>query len=155
MESEKIFNLLITKLYLYDNTELFEQNGNETIFNNLCYLLFRINQYRKKFRSKYYKLVKQRISNSMTMMLNKLLYQLESAWPLHTEEMSQMKPVNKCTTKHCGNNKCKYKFDSGRCNKIKKWYICAGCKLIYFCSRKCQKYCWNRLNHKYHCHKLR
>eukprot|EP01084_Bolivina_argentea_P005004 9476_1 len=29
---------------------------------------------------------------------------------------------------------------------INKWYICKGCKFMYYCSRKCQKYAWNKLN---------
>eukprot|EP01083_Nonionella_stella_P301764 1037155_1 len=37
---------------------------------------------------------------------------------------------------------------------IRKWYICSGCKLIYYCSRKCQKMSWNRQNHKFHCLEL-
>lgn len=48
--------------------------------------------------------------------------------------------------KECGNKKCKRKYEH--------LYVCKGCKLMYFCSRKCQKYCWNRLNHKYHCNEL-
>eukprot|EP01084_Bolivina_argentea_P018189 33898_1 len=47
----------------------------------------------------------------------------------------------------CGNNKCKVSST--------KLYICSGCQLMYYCSRKCQKYAWSRLNHKYHCLKLR
>ena len=50
--------------------------------------------------------------------------------------------------KQCGNPKC---------NRVNTddMKICGGCQLIYFCSRRCQKICWNRCNHKYHCMKLR
>ena len=37
----------------------------------------------------------------------------------------------------------------------KKWYKCKGCKMVFYCSRKCQKYDWSRLDHKKLCHKLR
>lgn len=33
----------------------------------------------------------------------------------------------------------------------KKWYKCKKCKIAYYCSKKCQKYDWNRFNHKYLC----
>merc|ERR1712150_174554 len=57
--------------------------------------------------------------------------------------------------KHCGNSNCKYGDDWKRSRKGVEMKICGGCKLIYFCSRRCQKICWNRMNHKYHCLQLR
>eukprot|EP01084_Bolivina_argentea_P294477 506669_1 len=53
----------------------------------------------------------------------------------------------------CSNPICKYsKQLSGGKIDMK---ICGGCKLLYFCSRKCQKYTWNRLNHRFQCIKVR
>lgn len=37
---------------------------------------------------------------------------------------------------------------------IRKWYICKGCKNIYYCSRKCQKLSWNRDGHRRQCKQL-
>eukprot|EP01084_Bolivina_argentea_P105180 188293_1 len=76
----------------------------------------------------------------------------------------------------CGNSKCKKKYlcdkyglvleanaegtvpfhvwknyDRKITTVVNKWYICGGCKLIRFCSRKCQKYSWNRQHHKHQC----
>merc|ERR1712176_355449 len=54
--------------------------------------------------------------------------------------------------KYCGNPSCQY-FKGANSKAIVsnvKMRICKGCKLIYFCSRKCQKICWNRFNHKFH-----
>eukprot|EP01084_Bolivina_argentea_P176599 305556_1 len=73
----------------------------------------------------------------------------------------------------CGNIRCakiytlhKYNIDRSKYNKngtasfgkdwnlrkkINKWFICGGCQLISYCSEKCQKYAWVRLNHKYIC----
>eukprot|EP01084_Bolivina_argentea_P294769 507314_1 len=33
----------------------------------------------------------------------------------------------------------------------RKWYTCSNCKLVWYCTRKCQKYDWNRFNHKKLC----
>merc|ERR1712228_1142768 len=59
--------------------------------------------------------------------------------------------------KYCGNPICKYFQKSNNKENESKiaMKICGGCKLLYFCSKKCQKICWNRFNHKFHCMKLR
>ena len=38
---------------------------------------------------------------------------------------------------------------------INKWYKCKRCKIVYYCSKKCQKLDWNRYNHKLVCHGMR
>jgi len=35
--------------------------------------------------------------------------------------------------------------------KKNKWYKCGGCKMVFYCRRKCQKYDWNRYHHKTLC----
>ena len=37
---------------------------------------------------------------------------------------------------------------------INKWYICAGCKTVKYCSRKCQKISWNKQYHGNICKKI-
>eukprot|EP01084_Bolivina_argentea_P036586 67655_1 len=37
----------------------------------------------------------------------------------------------------------------------REWYKCGGCKMVYYCSRHCQKYDWNIFNHKAICCKLK
>lgn len=73
----------------------------------------------------------------------------------------------------CGNNNCrksytmdKYGFEPfpelslemlqkwENRNSRKKWYICKGCKTVYYCSRKCQKINWNKGEHRKHCKQL-
>eukprot|EP01084_Bolivina_argentea_P044428 81743_1 len=40
--------------------------------------------------------------------------------------------------------------------KTRKWYKCSGCKLVFYCSKRCQKYDWCRSvpTHKFICQKL-
>eukprot|EP01084_Bolivina_argentea_P175320 303636_1 len=35
-----------------------------------------------------------------------------------------------------------------------KWYKCSSCRLVYYCSKKCQKIDWNRNNHRKLCRKI-
>eukprot|EP01084_Bolivina_argentea_P213808 363024_1 len=37
---------------------------------------------------------------------------------------------------------------------LSKWYICKGCHLTFYCSRKCQKFDWVRNNHKCLCQSI-
>lgn len=55
--------------------------------------------------------------------------------------------------KICANNKCS-KFKILHHTKPFKMGICKGCKFVYYCSRRCQKYDWIH-QHKQHCSKLR
>merc|ERR1712151_1447377 len=60
----------------------------------------------------------------------------------------------------CKNKKCKarwyqHKYDATFASPkmwkrelIRKWYKCGRCKVVYYCSRRCQKYDWNRFHHK-------
>eukprot|EP01084_Bolivina_argentea_P292379 502629_1 len=34
---------------------------------------------------------------------------------------------------------------------IRKWYLCKKCKMVYYCSKKCQKIDWNLYNHRKFC----
>ena len=56
----------------------------------------------------------------------------------------------------CGNKRCGVNYYDHK-NKKKtgnKWYRCNQCKIIYYCSRKCQKYDWSKFHHKLLCNKL-
>ena len=87
---------------------------------------------------------------SASLTMQKLKYYMNEAEHLFgIKKLNQMSVLFKCDKiKRCGNP---------RCNEIngENMKICGGCQLIYFCSRKCQKICWNRFNHKYHCMKVR
>lgn len=48
----------------------------------------------------------------------------------------------------CGNNECS--FDYLQNHKKIRLKICKGCKMIYYCSRCCQKINWKRV-HRRHC----
>eukprot|EP01084_Bolivina_argentea_P038370 70939_1 len=49
----------------------------------------------------------------------------------------------------CQNMKC------NRIRKNEKFKKCKLCRVARYCSKKCQKYNWNKQNHKLHCRKLK
>merc|ERR1712228_220154 len=49
----------------------------------------------------------------------------------------------------CGNVIC------GNMNTLNQFKVCKGCKVVSYCSAKCQKYDWNRFKHKRICSKIR
>eukprot|EP01084_Bolivina_argentea_P253610 426092_1 len=67
----------------------------------------------------------------------------------------------------CNNSQCNIKYGdyvypfTPEINKLpavfqllkadKTWYKCGNCKLVWYCSRKCQKYDWNKFSHKKLC----
>merc|ERR1712129_610069 len=51
--------------------------------------------------------------------------------------------------KYCANDRCKYW--NQKIAKNEEMFICSGCHLIYFCSKKCQKICWTQ-RHRHVCH---
>ena len=66
-----------------------------------------------------------------------------------------------CANKICKINYYFHKYDSHSFSKemwdgrvINKWWKCERCRMVYYCSRKCQKYDWNRHNHKQLCDKF-
>ena len=74
-------------------------------------------------------------------------------FPRHYRIKFMMTGRESFTEIKCGNKKCRHiksPFDYHT-----KWYICKKCKKIYYCSRKCQKYDWNRYDHKSYCRQLR
>ena len=64
----------------------------------------------------------------------------------------------------CGNGACNVDYYQHRYNthafnhwglpKVGDWYRCKGCKVVYYCSRRCQKVDWNSGNHKEICRRL-
>eukprot|EP01084_Bolivina_argentea_P212777 361609_1 len=56
---------------------------------------------------------------------------------------SSVKNVNKYI--YCNNAKCLVKHSQT------KWYRCKRCRIAFYCSKRCQKYDWNRYDHKWLC----
>lgn len=56
-----------------------------------------------------------------------------------------------CCATNCMNNKWEDELIINRSGALKK---CKGCKLVFYCRRKCQKNHWNRI-HKYQCKQIR
>lgn len=57
---------------------------------------------------------------------------------------------------NCGNIECKAtnaKLADNECKKgwIWKFHMCKRCKIVYYCSKKCQKIDWNKYNHRIIC----
>eukprot|EP01084_Bolivina_argentea_P049850 91680_1 len=86
------------------------------------------------------------------------------------EGMQEQVRIAKASWIHCNCKKCKTKCLISSKDKIKqlkdlafeelfqhngnrngKFKLCGGCNLVYYCSRKCQKYDWNKGNHKALC----
>eukprot|EP01084_Bolivina_argentea_P209890 357432_1 len=97
------------------------------------------------------------------------------------EQLKELYFMNKCIGKshmvcgysliRCGNEKCnkpylKYGAEYKKLYKSKnvitdfskyqknKWFKCRACRMVFYCCRKCQKYDWNRSNHKHICKTL-
>ena len=64
---------------------------------------------------------------------------------------SKIKGLSKLFEKKikCGNATCN-KF-----NKKKDFKLCSNCETVYYCSKHCQKYDWNRFQHKLICQQIR
>eukprot|EP01084_Bolivina_argentea_P071707 130290_1 len=85
------------------------------------------------------------------------------------QNIDALKPyIDNKDMKECGNSKCgnshKYDITSNVSNATNntqekwenskvpnKWYVCSGCKVTRYCSRNCQKYGWNKQNHRLRC----
>eukprot|EP01083_Nonionella_stella_P154216 496614_1 len=63
---------------------------------------------------------------------------------------NQLKKVHNQNIRRCA--KC-HKSQKD-CEGNRKWKVCSGCKLIFYCSRKCQKYDWSRNQHSRLCKQL-
>eukprot|EP01083_Nonionella_stella_P058385 152910_1 len=57
--------------------------------------------------------------------------------------------VKHCEWLYCANTK------KGQRMKNSKWYKCAKCMIIYYCSKHCQKLDWNKGHHKQICVRVR
>eukprot|EP01084_Bolivina_argentea_P193996 332811_1 len=64
---------------------------------------------------------------------------------------SQIPYKYRCAIKSQMSHKCSWI----ECNKLQMAgkNICSGCKMVYYCSKRCQKKSWNK-QHRYHCKKL-
>lgn len=74
--------------------------------------------------------------------------------PESLKELDFIRLSKKEMIKICGNIKCQVSKRNKKHYQVKKFYICRGCKLKYYCDKKCQKIDW-KINHRFECAKLR
>ena len=83
--------------------------------------------------------------------LNPQLYQLTEDnfhdWYLKLLQL-KLKDSHLCNYINCILNKKKDNNHNGNSNI--KYFVCKGCKSLYYCNKKCQRLDWT-LNHKYQC----
>ena len=53
----------------------------------------------------------------------------------------------------CGNSLCAKRY-YGHKNAGLKWFKCKRCQIVYYCSKRCQKYDWARMSHRSLCKQL-
>eukprot|EP01083_Nonionella_stella_P034331 93979_1 len=92
--------------------------------------------------------------------LSYLTYKYNKVQHHQTAQYQHYKSLYKDTTKHqyrdriiCGNKKCGIHYYDHK-NAKRKWYRCKRCQIMYYCSRKCQKYDWSKFDHQTLCNKL-
>eukprot|EP01084_Bolivina_argentea_P291653 501275_1 len=56
-----------------------------------------------------------------------------------------------CGNKVCGKSYYIHKYGESSNDVIGKWYKCSACKRSFYCSRRCQKYDWNKFKHRDFC----
>lgn len=73
----------------------------------------------------------------------------------HPESLRSLDFITKIKNgmiKVCGNHRCNHSKRNQY--KLIKWKICKGCKMIYYCRKKCQKIHWKN-HHNKQCSKLK
>eukprot|EP01084_Bolivina_argentea_P028423 52824_1 len=143
LTSNKNVKFIIHFMRNYDKNEQFK-NCVDTIF-------IRIRQYSIKYAVRYKKLFRKSKSSSDGLSyIHKFQWNFRHNHDFSTDQNSEYyagfwNTGIRIHLKKCGNNNCKFGVSYNNINNTKhKWYICKGCKLIYFCSRKCQKFAWNK-----------
>eukprot|EP01084_Bolivina_argentea_P163157 283873_1 len=143
----------------YEDVHRFNQNNlNENDFKEwtnvnkfshiACVIAYRIVfKYRKYFdeksrnsNKKYYKLVRILLEIIPTEIAFELPLQRKKMYEHYMETLQKYDVL-------CNNRKCK----NGK--QTMKWYKCGQCKMVYYCSRHCQKKDWNRFNHRMLCNR--
>ena len=111
--------------------------------------------------SKYYKLIDEKYTTLCDVLI---IDETKSSYPSELKQLKKQfsQPIdiqfvnnmdNNYIDKICYNPICRKKKSQLK-RKSKKFYKCKDCKIVTFCSRKCQKIHWKRCNHKQQCKKL-
>eukprot|EP01084_Bolivina_argentea_P151510 264443_1 len=141
----KLTRKYIVQLYVSYFRE--QQTGMQFIFDAM---FIRINEYSVKYKMSYYKCSLKHtkemklINKYRIRYMGMIDYSKTDHWFYCLYYANGWEKLKKCGNVKCKNN-----------TQPRKLFICKGCKLIYYCSKKCQKYAWNRLDHQIHCYMSR
>eukprot|EP01084_Bolivina_argentea_P001433 2637_1 len=161
---------ILTKLLFELNIKRDDDHGGDAAI--FCYVSFILKMIKYKKKKKIVNITDQhkKYCIDASTKLDLIFKQYDSSIYFNISDMDDLKR-NMGTLKKiqsladktvivCGNSKCKKDYLSNKYaitetwenrKVINKWQVCHGCKLTLYCSRRCQKYDWNKGNHRIRC----